>query len=209
MISSRRARHSPCALVPHLAMACQAPDNSEGILGGPTETQIAAARELIGKKQKIIAIWSVREEEVKEVARNVLGKAFVPLVVIPFFWPIMLFSYYGMKASLAGTMYVLTDKILYRMTNIDFAGGNSGVDSAEISLDKIGGVGVNNPGTLFGKKVFPYASITLSVPLGDAMANFGGGSQGSGNRRIRLRTTSALSSLARAPIRWRPRMRRG
>lgn len=126
-------------------------------------------------------------------------------MAIPVLWPFLLYAYNSLKSTLAGTMYVLTDNILYRMlANIAFAGGTSGVDSAEISLDKIGGVGVNNPGTLFGRKVFPYASITLSVPLGDAMANFGGGV--GGNRMPN--NHSALSSLARAPIRWRPRMRR-
>ena len=63
-------------------MACEAPDNSEDILGGPTEAQIAAARELIGKKQKIIAIWSVPEEEVKGVAWNVVGKGFGTFAVL-------------------------------------------------------------------------------------------------------------------------------
>jgi len=142
---------------------------------------VEKAKALVGPGETVVAIWRVREEHVGDAAcANNPARFFA---VLPCFWPFLLIGWpcflachIGVKNIVKGTVYILTDKNVYRSvddsTTVCCTTGN---DSGSIGLTDVTGVYVDQPGKVCGGECCcPVSSVSLGTPMGSPMANAGG-----------------------------------
>jgi len=156
--------------------------DSVNLLGGgmPNEAQLEKAKGIVRPEETLYAVWTVSSEQAALAACLPLA----PMLALPCFWPHMVFLSPCLcacvcmnKATLEGSITILTDKRIYR--DIDTGGCCNQNQSGDLTLTQINSVG-KQPLTPCGN--CDLHAVTLGVPYGHTIANTGGSKHRAANK---------------------------
>jgi len=134
------------------------------------------AKSIVSPDETIIAIYTISEQNRRNAVRQPLLPALCPL-----FWPVMILGgpciYATMSVEntiLKSTIYIVTDKRLYRSIDPGEVGSNClytpGRDSGSVALEDITGMYIDNPSRVLGTKVLPLRQLIINLPMGHPLA---------------------------------------
>jgi len=151
--------------------------NSAGIPGDAPQWAVDRAQQLVSAGESILAVYVISDDN-----RCAAIKQPFALLVCPLFWihalvlsPCICAFCYNQNAIMKSTVYVVTDRRIYKSIDGDVAiccCCNQGKDSGDVTLQDITGVGIDMPGMNCCCQL-KYASVSL--PFGHPMACAGGG----------------------------------
>ena len=151
--------------------------NSSGIPGDAPQWAVERAQRLVSTNENILAVYVVSDEN----RCNAIKQPFT-LFACPLLWvhallvsPCMCALAYSQNNILKSTIYVVTDKRIYKSIDGDVSVCcccNQGKDSGDVNLEAVTGVGVDMPGM---NCCCPVKYAMIALPIGHPMAIAGGG----------------------------------
>lgn len=135
------------------------------------------AKSIVMPEETILGIYTISDKNRRNAVRSPLAM----MLWCPLFWPLLIFASPCMLTSMSvqsailkSTVYVITDKRLYK--SIDPAEvGNAcfmpGRDSGDVLLQDITGVYLDMPSRVMGKKVLPVQQVIVNLPIGHPLAD--------------------------------------
>lgn len=155
-------------------MLVQTKTNLQNKMDGVPQWAQDRAKSIVPVDETIIGIYTISDQN----RRNALRAPFAPML-LPIFWPLLILSspclltsMYVQNSILKSTVYIITDKRLYR--SIDPAEGNAcftpGRDSGDVLLQDITGVYIDMPARFMGRKFFPVKQVIVNLPIGHPLA---------------------------------------
>lgn len=147
--------------------------------GPPTEAWKRAV-ELVGPGEEILAVYTISDEN----RRSMTNAMFICPPCLLCCKPCCAPAY---EAMLASTIYIVTDRYLYRQVDSKNRTFSTGNNSGQCLLSDISSIGTDRPPAVFGMNPYPMNVVMIGLPLGNVLADTGP-SMGDGSNRMTMPT---------------------